>query len=217
MMKVDILIAGVGGQGILTVAYVIDNSANESGYNLKQAEVHGMSQRGGMVQSHLRISDQPIYSDLVPKGSADLILGVEPLESLRYIEYLSPDGFLITSSNPFFNIPSYPDTEKLYRSIQSLSRHILLDADKLAKSAGNVRSANMVILGAASLFLPFNIELMKKYIIKLFSPRGEKLVETNLKAFNFGIKSAQKYLSLLKEGEPPEQAFLKSSDFSSDL
>ncbi|MDA3813273.1 MAG: indolepyruvate oxidoreductase subunit beta, partial [Candidatus Cloacimonetes bacterium] len=149
-MKKDIILAGVGGQGILSIAAIIGAAAIESDHHLKQAEVHGMSQRGGDVQSHLRISDKPIYSDLIPSGGADLIISVEPMESLRYLPYLSETGWLITNTNALVNIPNYPDYDELMQTIKSFQNHIALDADKIAKDIGSQRSMNMVVLGAAS-------------------------------------------------------------------
>lgn len=189
-MKYDIILAGVGGQGILSIAFVIDNAALEQGLFFKQAEVHGMSQRGGAVQSHLRISDGHIYSDLIPLGQADMILSVEPLETLRYFEYLKPQGAVVSSSTPYKNIPDYPDLEEVFRAIRQVPVHVLIDAEKLAREAGSVKAQNMVMLGAASVFLPLSEDNLKKYIRVLFEKRGEQVVETNLKAFALGRQEA---------------------------
>lgn len=189
-MKYDIILAGVGGQGILSIAFVIDNAALEQGLFFKQAEVHGMSQRGGAVQSHLRISDGHIYSDLIPLGQADMILSVEPLETLRYFEYLKPQGAVVSSSTPYKNIPDYPDLEEVFRAIRQVPVHVLIDAEKLAREAGSVKAQNMVMLGAASVFLPLAEDNLKKYIRVLFEKRGEQVVETNLKAFALGRQEA---------------------------
>ena len=97
-MKTDMILSGVGGQGILSIAAVVGEAAVNEGLYMKQAEVHGMSQRGGDVQSNLRLSDQPIASDLIPKGQADLIVSLEPMEALRYLPYLKKDGWLVTNS-----------------------------------------------------------------------------------------------------------------------
>ena len=210
-MKKDIILAGVGGQGILSMAYVIDEAAVESGFNIKQAEIHGMAQRGGAVYSHLRISSSPIASDLIPKGSADLIISIEPIEGLRYLSYLAPDGILITNSSPVRNIPNYPDMEKVMGDILSLKKHIIIDAESLARRAGSFRAQNMVMLGASSAYLSLDRELLKKYIGELFSPRGEKIVELNLSAFAFGERIGRFYTLLLEEGVPPLSAFLLSS------
>ncbi|MBC7364019.1 MAG: indolepyruvate oxidoreductase subunit beta [Candidatus Aminicenantes bacterium] len=189
-MKYDIILAGVGGQGILSIAFVIDNAALEQGLNFKQAEVHGMSQRGGAVQSHLRLSDGQIYSDLIPLGEADMILSVEPLETLRYFSYLRPDGAVVSSTSPYKNIPDYPELEDVLREIKRAPLSVLIDSEKLAKQAGSVKAQNMVMLGAASLFLPLKEENLKKYIQVLFEKRGEQIVKVNLKAFDLGREAA---------------------------
>ncbi len=189
-MKTDIILAGVGGQGILSIATVIGVAALEKNFSLKQAEVHGMSQRGGAVQSHLRISDQPIASDLIPLGKADLILSVEPMESLRYLSYLSSSGWLVTNETPFVNIPHYPDKEKILSAIRTLSRTILLPADQWAEECGTARASNMVMLGAAIPFLPFELEEMENAIRVIFGRKGEEIININLKAMKLGFSYA---------------------------
>ncbi len=191
IMKNDIILAGVGGQGILSIAAIIGYAAVESGFTLKQAEVHGMSQRGGAVQSHLRISDHTIYSDLIPAGAAKLILSVEPMESLRYLPYLSEEGWLITNMTPFVNIPNYPDMEALTQEITSLSQHILIDADQIAKDAGSARAMNMVMLGAASPFMDVAYETLQEGVRYIFGRKGEQVVELNLQAIEAGRQAAQ--------------------------
>ena len=190
-MKKDIILAGVGGQGILSIAAIIGTAAVESDLYLKQAEVHGMSQRGGDVQSHLRISDKPIHSDLIPNGGADLIISVEPMESLRYLPYLSESGWLITNTNAFINIPNYPDYKKLMNTIKTFQNHIAIDADKIAKDIGSPRSMNMVVLGAASKFLDLPYKKLEKGIKNIFGRKGEKIVEANLKAMKAGREIAE--------------------------
>lgn len=185
-MKQDIILAGVGGQGILSIAYVIDNAALKEGLRFKQAEVHGMAQRGGAVQSHLRLSNQAIFSDLIPKGAADMILSVEPLESIRYFDYLAPDGIVVTSSSPFVNIPDYPELDEVLAKVQSVPRHIIVDSAKLAQEAGFARAQNMVMLGAASVHLILEEKSLQEFIRELFEPRGDKVVDINLKAFQLG-------------------------------
>jgi len=189
-MKQDIIIAGVGGQGILSIAHVIDNAAQKEGLNFKQAEVHGLAQRGGSVQSHLRLSKKQIYSDLITKGEADILLGVEPLETLRYFDYLSQEGIVITSSSPYKNIPDYPNIDEIITRIQNIEGSVIIDAEKLAKEAGASRAQNMVMLGAASLHLITKKIDLLEFIIALFKPRGEKIVDINLKAFESGRKAA---------------------------
>jgi len=189
-MKQDIILAGVGGQGILSIAYVIDNAALADGLAFKQAEVHGMAQRGGAVQSHMRLSDGKIWSDLIPKGEADMILSVEPLEALRYIDHLRTDGIVITSSTPFRNIPDYPDIDKVLEALRQAPRSIVVDSEKLAKEAGTVKAQNIVLLGAASSFLILKPESLLRTIDDLFRGRGLPVLESNLKAFELGGKAA---------------------------
>ncbi len=185
-MKCDIVLAGVGGQGILSIATVLGLAAVGNDLFLKQAETHGMSQRGGAVQSYLRLSDQPIYSDLIPSGEAQLILSVEPLESLRYLGFLAPNGYVITSTNPFVNIPDYPDPEIILDTINRLPRVVSLDAESMAKAAGNIKASNMVLLGAASPFIELPLQSIESAIAALFSKKGVEMVDLNLRAFHAG-------------------------------
>jgi len=189
-MKQDIILAGVGGQGILSIAYVIDNAALADGLAFKQAEVHGMAQRGGAVQSHMRLSDGTIWSDLIPKGEADMILSVEPLEALRYLDHLKPDGIVISSAAPYKNIPDYPDLDKVLEAIRKAPRSVVIDSEKLAKAAGTVKAQNIVLLGAASSFLILKERSLLGTIDTLFRGRGPAVLEANLKAFDLGKKVA---------------------------
>jgi len=186
LMKNDIILSGVGGQGILSIAAAIGLAAVENNLFLKQSEVHGMSQRGGDVQSHLRLSDRMISSDLIPYGKADIIVSVEPMESLRYLPWLSVTGWLVTNSSPFINIPDYPPVEEILSEIKKIKNHIIIDADAIAKENGSVRSGNMVILGAASPFIDIPYGSLENAIRKLFGRKGEEIVEINLKALKAG-------------------------------
>jgi indolepyruvate ferredoxin oxidoreductase beta subunit len=188
-MKNDIILSGVGGQGILSIAAVIGLAAVENGLYLKQSEVHGMSQRGGDVQSHLRISDHPVSSDLIPYGKANLIISVEPMESLRYLPWLSRAGWLVTNSNPFINIPDYPPVEEILTEIRKVRNHIILDADGIAKESGSARSGNIAILGAASGFIDMSFESLENAIRQLFKRKGDDIVELNLKVLRAGKNS----------------------------
>jgi indolepyruvate ferredoxin oxidoreductase beta subunit len=194
-MKINVILAGVGGQGILTIAAILDTAALASNLNIKQSEVHGMSQRGGAVQSHVRISDTEIYSDLIPQGKADMIISVEPMELLRYLPFLKKDGLLVTDSNPFNNITDYPELEELYSEIKSYPNTILVDAKKLAKDLGNSRATNIVLLGAASSQLPLSDESLQQAIKTLFERKGEKIVAKNIEAFNKGKEIATAIIS----------------------
>lgn len=187
-MKSDIILAGVGGQGILSIAAVIGYAALNRSLNLKQAEVHGMSQRGGAVQSNLRISDEEISSDLIQSGMADLILSVEPMESLRYLPWLSENGWLVTNSKPYNNIPDYPDIDSVYNEIKKLPNHIIIDADGIASEIKSRKSSNIVVLGAAIPFLPFEWDDYEFGIKKLFGRKGEEVVRTNLEALKAGME-----------------------------
>ncbi len=185
-MKKDIILAGVGGQGILTIAASIGLAAIDSGLFLKQSEVHGMSQRGGDVQSHLRLSSKEIASDLIPYGKADMIISVEPMEALRYLPFLSNDGWVITNTKPYINIPNYPDLSKIISEIEQLPHRIYFDADEVAKKLKSPKSANIVILGAASPFLDIDYEKLKNAVKKLFEPKGDSVVNANLNALDAG-------------------------------
>ena len=192
-MKKDIILAGVGGQGILSIATVIGSAALEQGLYLKQAEVHGMSQRGGDVQSHLRLSSEPIYSDLIPKGGADLIVSLEPMEALRYVPCLDRNGWIITNTAPFVNIPNYPDIEKVKDELSCYPNVIAFDVDALAKDLGTPRGANMVLLGATAAALGIlDADKLRDGIRRIFARKGEAVVESNLKAFNAGLEYSLK-------------------------
>ena len=192
-MKQDIILAGVGGQGILSIATVIGSAALQQGLHLKQAEVHGMSQRGGDVQSNLRLSSEPIHSDLIPHGAADLIVSLEPMEALRYMPYLAPQGWVITNTVPFVNIPDYPAMESVMAELNKLPRVIAIDVDAIAKETGSPRSANMVLLGATAAVLDIlDPDKLRDGIRRIFGRKGEDVVAANIKAFDAGLASAQK-------------------------
>ena len=190
-MKTDIILSGVGGQGILSIAAVIGEAALKEGLYMKQAEVHGMSQRGGDVQSNLRLSDEPIASDLIPKGHADLIISLEPMESLRYLPYLKKEGWLVTNSRPFVNIPNYPEIEKVNAELDRLPHNVVLDVEEIAKEAGSVRAANIVMLGAAAPFIGIEYDKIEAGIRQIFGRKGEDIVNMNLKALKAGYDLAQ--------------------------
>lgn len=190
-MGKNIILAGVGGQGILTLAAIIDHAAMGQGLNIKQAEVHGMSQRGGAVQSHLRISETKIYSDLIPMGKADIILSLESMEVLRYLPYLTEKAMVITATTQINNIPDYPDEEHIRRVIEKTSqRYLFVDPKNMAKQAGNVKTENVVMVGVVSKFIDIEKEQFENSIQAMFEGKGRDIVETNLKAFNLGYAFA---------------------------
>ncbi|MFH0953221.1 MAG: indolepyruvate oxidoreductase subunit beta [Verrucomicrobiota bacterium] len=186
----DIIIAGVGGQGILTVAGVIGAAAVHRGLYVKQSEVHGMAQRGGAVVSHLRLSERPIASDLIPRGTGHLILSMEPMEALRYLPFVHREAALVTNQNPVRNVPAYPDLGKILARVRQWPRHVIVDAEKLARQAGNVRAVNSVMLGAAAPFLMVPAEALVEQIAEFFTAKGEEVVAMNIKAFELGRAAA---------------------------
>ena len=191
-MRTDIILSGVGGQGILSIATIIGAAAIDEGLYIKQAAVHGMSQRGGDVQSNLRLSSTPISSDLIPLGKADLVISLEPMEALRYLPYLSKEGWIITNTVPFVNIDNYPDEAKLREALAALPHVIALDVDAIAKSVASPRASNIVLLGAAAPFLGIEPEKLEEGIRSIFSRKGEQIVEMNIAAFRAGLDFAQK-------------------------
>ena len=191
-MNTDIILSGVGGQGILSIAAVIGEAAVKNNLYMKQAEVHGMSQRGGDVQSNLRISDSPIASDLIAKGSADMILSLEPMESLRYLPYLKQEGWIVTNSIPLINIPDYPAVEDVLSEVKKIKNHVILDVESIAKEVGSPRVANIVMLGAATPFLGISYEMIEEGIRSIFGRKGEEIVALNLKALEAGRSVVKK-------------------------
>lgn len=193
-MKKDIILSGVGGQGILSIATVIGWAALDRNLYLKQAEVHGMSQRGGDVQSNLRLSSEPIFSDLIPKGKCDIILSLEPMEALRYLTWLSEDGWIVANTAPFVNIPNYPPIEEITAELASIPHAIMLDCDQIALRTGSPRSSNMVLLGAsASVIKIIDPEKFREGIVQVFSRKGEAIVDANIAAFNAGLEISKSF------------------------
>ncbi len=198
-MKTDIILSGVGGQGILSIATIIGEAATRMGLALKQAEVHGMSQRGGDVQSNLRLSDKPIASDLIPLGTADMILSLEPMEALRYLPFLAKDGWIITSSAPFKNISNYPDEQALTDELKAQPHVVSLDVEQLAKENQMPKSANVILLGAASAFLKIlDPTTLRESVGRIFASKGEEVVQMNYRAFDIGHNYVKK-LGFVKE------------------
>ena len=191
-MKIDIILCGVGGMGALSSAAIISKAALDMGWYMKQAETHGMSQRGGDVQSHLRISDEPIASDLIPEGQCDIILSVEPMEALRYLPFLNKNGWVITNKNPFINIPNSPNQDELMAEINKIPNHIIFDADAIAKEIKNPKGANMVVLGAASKYLKIDIEKLEDAVRSIFGKKGDDIVNANINALRAGRAIADK-------------------------
>lgn len=190
-MKCDVVITGVGGHGVVSLGMVLAACGRADGLEVKLSEVHGMAQRGGSVQANLRVADEPIHGALIARGTADLILGTEPLESLRYAEALSPDGIMLTSTDPHENIPDYPDVDGLLARLRSLPQVVLVPASKLAREAGTAKAANVVMAGAATRFLPLRIETLEEQVRKAFARKGESVVAANLTALHKGREAAE--------------------------
>lgn len=190
-MKSDIVLAGVGGQGILTIAAILGAAALKNDLYLKQAEVHGMSQRGGDVQSNLRISSSPIHSDLIPLGKADMIVSLEPMEALRYLPYLSEEGWIVSNTTPFVNIEDYPANGEVEKCFDTVNHKIVFDMDGVAKALATPRSSNMVLLGAAASLIDLPVEIIEKEIAAFFGKKGERIIDANIAAFREGYRIAQ--------------------------
>lgn len=190
-MKTDIILAGVGGQGILSIATILGDAALRNNLYLKQAEVHGMSQRGGDVMSCLRLSSDPIASDLIPRGKADMVISLEPMEALRYIDQLAPDGRVVTGCEPFVNIPNYPDIADVMAELEALPNVTVIAAEEIAKSVATPRSSNMALLGAAAPYIGLPAEMLEDSIRAIFGAKGEKIVEDNLAAFRAGLAATR--------------------------
>lgn len=191
-MKLDIKLCGVGGQGILSIATIIAEAATAAGLHLKQAEVHGMSQRGGDVQSDLRLSTEPIWSDLIARGGADMILSMEPMEALRYLPYLAADGIIVTSSKPVVNIPNYPDQAAVLAEIDAMPHSVRLDIEEMARDNGLPKSANVVLLGMAAPFIKLlEPQQLRDAVARVFAPKDEAVVAANLKAFDLGLNHSK--------------------------
>jgi len=201
-MNYDLVICGVGGQGVLSIAWVIDQAAVEAGFHIKQPEVHGMAQRGGAVSAFVRISDAPIASDLVADGTASMVLSVEPMESLRYAKMLRPDGWIVTDVAPLRNVAAYPDASRLYEVLFSAPRLVVVDAGALARKAGMTKASNMVMLGAAASMLPVPAALVEKYLRALFAAKGERIVNANMAAFRMGDAAGRFAAALVTGGVP---------------
>ncbi|MDP1823302.1 MAG: indolepyruvate oxidoreductase subunit beta [Archangium sp.] len=196
-MNFDLVLCGVGGQGVLSTAYIVDHAAVDAGLHFKQPEVHGMAQRGGAVSAQVRLSDRPVSSDLISEGGASAVLSVEPLESLRYMTLLRPDAWVITDVTPLKNIADYPDLPQLFDLLFTLPRVIAVDATRLASKAGAMKAQNMVVLGAAAAHLPLPVELLEKHLGALFGGKGERIAEANRRAFRMG-QAAEKFSAALR-------------------
>lgn len=188
-MKYDIIVAGLGGQGVVTAAAIIAAAARRAGLQTARSEEEGVTARGGTVVSYVRLADTTVTETRISKGTADLLLALEPLESRRYIEYLSPSGALVASSDPVLNIPNYPNLDEILLSILKLPRGFIVDGTKMAKECGGAQVANVVLTGAATDFLPLMADDLRAAVVETFKAKGDLVVGANLKAFERGRRA----------------------------
>ena len=186
----DFVLAGVGGQGVISLGALLAAAGRSDGLVVQVAEVHGMAQRGGAVQASLRLSDEPIHGALIPEGTARGILSTEPLEGLRYLHYLAPDGVLVTATEPEINIPDYPPIAELHARLRGLPGAVLVDAGRLAREAGSRKATNVVLAGAASPYLPIRFATLEAELRRAFARKGQAVVEMNLRALHAGREAA---------------------------
>lgn len=183
-----LVVAGVGGQGALTIAQIILGAAWMDGYHVLQSEVHGMSQRGGEVSAHIIFSKDPVMSPTIEEGDADLLLGLEPLETLRHLTYLKKEANIITSITTIENMENYPTSKKILNLLKSIDGVIMIDSDLIAEEIHFSHGGNITLLGYASNYLPVNGEVWDKAIKERFKNKGNKIVDKNLLAFKTGKK-----------------------------
>ncbi|MCK4873876.1 MAG: indolepyruvate oxidoreductase subunit beta [Phycisphaerales bacterium] len=207
-MKRDILLSGVGGQGAISIASATAQLALRNELSIKQSESHGMSQRGGAVVSHIRYADHPVYSDLIEHGAADLIIAVEPMEALRYVDYLAPEGVIVTSVTPVLNIANYPSLDEILDHLRGFAGHIMLDAEHLAKAAGTAKAANMVLLGAASPYMGMPEDQWNALLADIWHSKGDKVIKANQQAFAIGLDAGRLYRGCIEAGVDPSDALV---------
>lgn len=189
-MKFDVVVAGVGGQGVVSLAAMGAEAARRAGFHVKQTEEHGMAQRGGSVSAQLRIGDGVVHSELIPSGTADLVLSMEPLESLRYLPMLSRRGTVVAAAEPVVNFEAYPPIDAVLAHLRAMSGCLVIEADRLAREAGSTRVTNTVLLGAASHLFPIQAEGFEETLEAAFRPRGEKMLRANLAGFRLGREAS---------------------------
>lgn len=193
-MKTDVLITGVGGQGILLTSMVIGRAATKAGMTVRSSETHGMAQRGGGVVSHVRMGD--VHSPLIPKGGADFLIAFEPLEAIRNADFIKDGCYAVVNTHPIRptgskkKIGHYPPIEDILMALMEFSQTIPIEATELAKEAGNPLTLNVVLLGAVTALkgFPINEEDMVKMIKGSVPP---KALEANMNAFELGAKEVK--------------------------
>ncbi|MDK2983149.1 MAG: indolepyruvate ferredoxin oxidoreductase, beta subunit [Thermococcaceae archaeon] len=202
MKEYNIVITGVGGQGVLTAANILGWAALRAGYKVRLGEVHGMSQRFGSVISYVRFGED-VYGSMVPEGKADVILSFEPVEALRYVNYLKEGGMAVINTKPIvpvqvsMGMAKYPSLDEIRRIFEEdfKAKWIGFNAEELAEKAGHVVTTNTVLIGALTQVpeFPLDAEHVRE-VIKISVP--PKAVDVNMKAFDLGIQAAKDILGL---------------------
>lgn len=181
-----VIVAGVGGQGAITVSQLILGAAWKSGYYTLQSEVHGMSQRGGSVNAQILFDKKEVTSPVIMEGRGDLLIGLEPLETLRYLNLLDEGAFVISSVSPIKNMMTYPEIGKIIAELKKIPGVLLIDTEKLSVELDNKNAGNMILLGVASKHLPFEDNTWYEVINERFEGKSEVLIKKNIEAFEYG-------------------------------
>jgi indolepyruvate ferredoxin oxidoreductase beta subunit len=181
-----IVLSGVGGQGVLSLAQILLEALRRSGLQALQSEIHGMSQRGGSVHAQDCFSSLPLTSPIIEEGRADLLIALEPLEALRYVSMLAIHGHLVVSEEPQVNMEGYPPLDDVYAALKAVPGAPLVDTEDLARRLNHRQAGGMVLLGMASKFLPVAASVWREVISQRFESKGPRVTEKNLEAFEVG-------------------------------
>ena len=181
-----IVLSGVGGQGVLSLAQIVLEALRRSGFHALQSEIHGMSQRGGSVHAQVCFSEVPLTSPIIDEGCAELLIALEPLEALRYVAMLRMDGHLVVSEEPQVNMEGYPPLDDVYAALKAVRGAHLLDTEDLARRLNHRQAGGMALLGMASRHLPVPEATWHAVITERFEAKGARIIEKNLEAFEAG-------------------------------
>ena len=181
-----IVLSGVGGQGVLSLAQILLEALRRSGLHALQSEIHGMSQRGGSVHAQVCFSEAALTSPILDEGGADLLIALEPLEALRYVSMLRLDGHLVVSEEPQMDMAGYPPLDDVYAALKAVRGVHLIDTEDLARSLNHRQAGGMALLGMASRFLPVDDAVWRDVISQRFESKGARVMEKNLEAFEAG-------------------------------
>ncbi len=181
-----IVLSGVGGQGVLSLAQIVLEALRRSGFHALQSEIHGMSQRGGSVHAQVCFSEVPLTSPIIDEGCAELLIALEPLEALRYTAMLRMNGHLVVSEEPQTDMEGYPPLDDVYAALKTVRGVHLVDTEDLARRLGHRQAGGMALLGMASAFLPVSNEIWQEVITQRFESKGARVTEKNLEAFHAG-------------------------------